>query len=218
MSRRTRSRSWAIRSSRTPSPCIGSVSKRTACCSVRSTRRSRFSRSLPRRMVTLIITHRFPAGTFTELPCGDGDPVVTEPEADPPGAAWLSSLRHPGDWAGDCLARPDARLSPGLSYLACAATRAAAGADVRCGGRPGGGHLIKRQRLPWRGKQEACRCLATSWLLNPVIVAQSRCRPIASRRRQPTCGSADWSGPRNPSSDADPIGVAVKGPEVAQWT
>ena len=81
MSRWPSSRSWAIRSSPTPSPYIVSVSKRTAYYLALSTRTSeqgiaRFSRSCLRGKVTLIITRRLAAGAFTEPTNGDGDPVV----------------------------------------------------------------------------------------------------------------------------------------------
>lgn len=76
MSRWTSLPTWAIRSSSTPSPCIVSVSKRTAYCSALSSRTSRFSRSCLRGTVTVVITRRLLARTFTEVANGDGAPVI----------------------------------------------------------------------------------------------------------------------------------------------
>jgi hypothetical protein len=272
-----------------------------------------------RAKITLIITHRLPAGTFTEFPNGDGDAAVvsylrevqhrrhrmlpragadaangsdrvlpavaalqagsklpaTEQEADRRNVAWLFSLPHSVGRAGDCLIRLDPGSPPGFSYLACAVARGAVGADARCRGVPcrrspistsiderfhcsplgrrgyhelgvlhpiclacddtatqlgirtGGGrrlsdrpsHPAKRQRLWRRDNPEAYRGFATSWPLDPVIAAQSRCRRLAANRRpQPTCGSVDRPGPRTPSPNADTIAVGTTGPGVVQWT
>ncbi len=214
----------------------------------------------------------FPA--VAALQAGSRFPA-TEQAADPCNVARLFSLPHSGDWIRDCLVRLDPGLPPGFSYLACAAARAAVGADARFGARPAGGHRsiprsinasnvrrsvsgrghelgglhpvclgcddmttqlgvltgggrrlsdrpsrpAERQRLWRRDNPEAFRGFAPSRPLNLVIVAQSRCRGIAANRhRQPTCGSVDRVGLRNPSPHTDSMVVGTKRTRVVQWT
>jgi hypothetical protein len=76
-----------------------------------------------------------------------------------------------------------------------------------------------RQRLWRRDNPEAFSRFASSRPLDLVLVAQSRCRGIAAHRhRQPTCGSVDRVGFRDPSSHTDSIAVSTKRTRVVQWT
>jgi hypothetical protein len=113
-----------------------------------------------------------------------------------------------------------------LHPLCVAWDDAASQVDIRMGSgrRPSDRptHPAERQR-PRRDNLKAFRGFATSWSFDVAIVAQSRCRPItANRRRQPTCGSVDRPGPRNPSPNADSVVADTKDPadgpmNLAAW-
>jgi hypothetical protein len=130
--------------------------------------------------------------------------LATEQEADRRNVAWLFSPPHSAGWAGDCLVRLDPGSPTGFSYLACAAARAAVGADARCGGRPAGDHRsmprsinasIVRRSVGGRGHELGVRhpvCLACDDTATRLGVRTGGGRGLSDRPSHPAERQRLW--------------------------